>query len=129
RVWPGLDDKRLTAWNALMISALAPAGAVLERPEYLDAARACAGFILETMRDDQGRLLRTYKDGQASIPAYLEDHAFLAEALLALYEATFETRWFAAARELAGEIAERFSDPDGAGLFTTPADQQDLIVR
>ena len=82
RVWPGLDDKRLTAWNALMISALATAGAALDRPDYTDAARTCAGFILETMRDEQGRLLRTYKDGQASIPAYLEDHAFMLEALL-----------------------------------------------
>jgi len=129
RVWPGLDDKRLTAWNALMISALATAGAALDRPDYTDAARTCAGFILEKMRDDQGRLLRTYKDGQASIPAYLEDHAFMVEALLALYEATFETRWFSAARHLAAEISERFSDPGGAGFFTTPSDQQDLIVR
>ncbi len=129
RVWPGLDDKRLTAWNALMISALAPAGAALDRPDYTDAARTCASFLLETMRDEHGRLLRTYKDGQASIPAYLEDHAFLLEALLALYEATFETRWFTAAAELAREINERFSDPGGAGFFTTPADQQDLIVR
>ena len=129
RVWPGLDDKRLTAWNALMVSALAQAGATLERDDYIDAARTCSSFILETLRDEQGRLLRTYKDGRASIPAYLEDYAFLVEALLALYEATFETRWFRAARELASEITERFSDRGGAGFFTTPTEQTDLIVR
>src|SRR6185503_1272968 len=82
RVWPGLDDKRLTSWNALMISALADAGAVLERDEYLDAARGAADFILRELRDSDGRLLRTWKDGQAKLNAYLEDHAFLLEALL-----------------------------------------------
>ena len=74
RVWPGLDDKRLTSWNALMISALAEAGAVLERPEFLDAARGCASFVLEQLRDADGRLLRTFKDGQSRLNAYLEDH-------------------------------------------------------
>src|SRR5262249_31559152 len=64
RAWPGLDDKRLTSWNALMISALAEAGATLGEPRYLDAARAAAAFVLRDLRDDQGRLLRTYKDGQ-----------------------------------------------------------------
>ena len=92
RVWPGLDDKRLTAWNALMIAALADAGAVLGRADYLEAARQCARFLLDQMRDRDGRLLRTYKDGRAALNAYLEDHAFLLEALLVLYEATFETR-------------------------------------
>ncbi|MGH2915779.1 MAG: thioredoxin domain-containing protein, partial [Solirubrobacteraceae bacterium] len=82
RVRPGTDDKRLTAWNALMISALAEAGAVLEEPRYLDAARACAAFVLRSLRDPDGRVLRTYKDGEAKLNAYLEDHAFLVEALL-----------------------------------------------
>ena len=71
-----------------MIAALAEAGAVLGRPDYLDAARSCARFLLEQMRDDDGRLLRTYKDGRAHLNAYLEDHAYLVEALLILYEAT-----------------------------------------
>ena len=78
---PGLDDKRLTAWNALMISALAEAGAVLERADYLDAAVAAAEFVARDMRDADGRLLRTYNRGRAKLPAYLEDHAFLLEAL------------------------------------------------
>src|SRR4051812_2949923 len=75
RVWPGLDDKRLASWNALMIGALADAGAVLERSDYLDAARACAAFVLERMRGEDGRLLRTWKDGEAKLNGYLEDHA------------------------------------------------------
>src|SRR5207253_4760935 len=77
RVWPGLDDKRLASWNALAISAFADAGAVLGRDDYLDAARGCAEFVLDRLRDDQGNLLRTYKDGRAHLNAYLEDHAFL----------------------------------------------------
>jgi uncharacterized protein YyaL (SSP411 family) len=129
RVWPGLDDKRLTAWNALMVTALADAGAVLERGDYLDAARECAGFLLGQMRDEQGRLLRTYKDGRASLGAYLEDHAFLGEALLVLYEATLETRWFIAGRALADAIVERFLDPDAGGFFDTAADHEALVVR
>src|SRR4029450_4866094 len=94
RVWPGLDDKRLSSWNALMISALADAGAVLERADYLEAAEAGADFVLRELRDEGGRLLRSWKDGRGKLNAYLEDHAFLLEALLSLYEATFEPRWF-----------------------------------
>ena len=76
-----------------MIRALAEAGAVLDRADYLDAARAAARFVLDEMRDADGRLLRTYNDGEAKLNGYLEDHAFLLEALVALYEATFEPRW------------------------------------
>ncbi|MDQ3719604.1 MAG: thioredoxin domain-containing protein [Actinomycetota bacterium] len=128
RVWPGLDDKRLAAWNGLMISALAEAGAVLERDDLLDAARACAGFVLAEMRPE-GRLRRTWKDGRARLNAYLEDHAFLLEGLLALYEATFEPRWFAAARELADETIERFADPEQGGFFETSSDHEQLVAR
>jgi uncharacterized protein len=130
RVWPGLDDKRLTAWNALMVSALADAGAVLGRGDYLDAARTCASFLLEQMRDGDGRLLRSYKDGRAALNAYLEDHAFLVEALLVLYEATLETRWFVEARRLADDLVLRFRDTDGAGgFFDTASDHEALVVR
>ena len=129
RVWPGLDDKRLTSWNALMISALAEAGAVLERRDYLDAASACAGFVLAELRDDQGRLLRSWKDGQAKLNAYLEDHAFLLEALLTLYESTFEPRWFAEARALAEAMIERFADEDRGGFFETSSDHERLVAR
>ena len=129
RVWPALDDKRLTAWNALMISALADAGAALERPDYRDAAVACAEFIWREMRDADGRLLRTYNRGEARLGAYLEDHAFLLEALLALYEATFDPRWFAAARELAETILARFSDHERGGFFATADDHEALVAR
>jgi uncharacterized protein YyaL (SSP411 family) len=129
RVWPGLDDKRLTSWNALAIAALADAGAVLGRDDYLDAARSCATFLLEQLRDDDGNLLRTYKDDRAHLNAYLEDHAFLLEALLALYEATFETRWFTEARALADTMIERFGDPERGGFYSTSADHEELIAR
>jgi uncharacterized protein YyaL (SSP411 family) len=129
RVWPGLDDKRLASWNALMISALADAGAVLERDDYLDAARKTADFVLTEMRDESGRLLRTWKDGRARLNAYLEDHAYLVEALLTLYEATFEPRWFAAARELADTMIERFADDERGGFFDTSSDHEQLVAR
>ena len=129
RVWPGLDDKRLASWNALAIAALAEAGAVLGREDYLDAARECAEFVLGSMRDEEGRLLRTYKDGRAHLNGYLEDHAFLLEALLALYEATFEPRWFEQARALAETTIERFGDPERGGFFTTSDDHEELIAR
>jgi uncharacterized protein YyaL (SSP411 family) len=129
RVRPGLDDKRLTAWNALMISALADAGAVLGEPRYLDAARAAADFIGRELRGPDGRLLRTYNRGTAHLNAYLEDHAFLLEALLALYEATFEPRWFGEAERVANEILERFADPERGGFFSTAADHEPLIAR
>jgi uncharacterized protein YyaL (SSP411 family) len=129
RVWPGLDDKRLTSWNGLAIAALADAGAVLGRDDYRDAARACATFLLEQLRDSDGNLLRTYKDGRAHLNAYLEDHAFLLEALLALYEATFEPRWFTEARMLADTMIERFGDPERGGFYSTSADHEELIAR
>src|SRR3954453_22470654 len=129
RVWPGLDDKRLCSWNALMISALADAGAVLENEQYLDAARKCADFILTKMRDESGRLLRTWKDGSARLNAYLEDHAYVVEALLTLYEATWEPRWFETARATADTMIERFADDGRGGFFDTASDHEQLVVR
>jgi uncharacterized protein YyaL (SSP411 family) len=129
RVWPGLDDKRLASWNALMIAALADAGAVLERDDYVDAARASAGFVLDSMRGDDGRLLRTWKDGQAKLNGYLEDHAYMVEALISLYEATFEPRWFAAARELADHMVRHFGDEEAGGFFETADYHEQLIAR
>ncbi len=129
RIWPGLDDKRLTSWNALAISALAEAGAVLRRKDYVEAATEAATFVLRDLRDDDGRLLRTYKDGDARLNAYLEDHAFLLEALIVLYEATFEPRWFAAARELADTMLDRFADTERGGFFETSSDHERLVAR
>jgi uncharacterized protein len=129
RVRPGLDDKRLTSWNALMISALADAGAVLERRDYLDAAVACAEFVLRDLGDGQGRLLRTWKDGRGKLAGYLEDHAYMVEALLTLYEATFDPRWFAEARRLADATIAHFADDEQGGFFTTADDHDELLVR
>lgn len=129
RVPPGLDDKRLTSWNALAISALAEAGGALERDDWLDAARAAADFLLRELRDDDGRLKRSWKDGRATLAGYLEDHAYLTGALLDLYEATFEERWFVAARELADTTIEHFSDPENGGFFMTADDHEQLVTR
>ncbi len=129
RVRPGLDDKRICSWNALMIAVLADAGAALGRQDYLDAASACARFIWESMRDENGHLLRTWKAGKARLNAYLEDHAYVVEALLRLYEATLEVRWFDAARETADAMIERFGDDENGGFFTTSDDHEELIAR
>ena len=129
REWPGLDDKRLASWNALMIGALGEAGAVLGRDDYLEAARSGAEFVLRDLRDGDGRLLRTYKDSEARLNAYLEDHAFLLDALLTLYETTFEARWFEAAQELADTMIARFGDPERGGFYSTSDDHEQLIAR
>jgi uncharacterized protein YyaL (SSP411 family) len=149
RTRPGLDDKRLTSWNALAISALAEVGAHLaglptELPadetvalpaglqatgkRYLDAATGCAEFVWRDLRTD-GKLLRTFSNGEAKITAYLEDHAFLLEAMTALFEATCEERWLARATELADETIARFGDPENGGFFSTAADGEALIAR
>jgi uncharacterized protein YyaL (SSP411 family) len=132
RTRPGLDDKRLTSWNALMVAALADAGAVLGGPDglrYLEAAERCAEFILSELRDGEGRLLRTYSEGGARIGGYLEDHAFLLEALIVLFEATCEERWLTEARALAEQTIDRFADSEKGGFFSTPADGEALIAR
>jgi hypothetical protein len=128
RTRPGLDDKRLTSWNALMIAALAEAGAALDEARYTDAAVACAEFVLRDLRDSDGRLLRTYNDGAAKLDGYLEDHAFLLEALLALFEATCEERWFIDARALADTLIMRFADPKNGGFFSTAADIGEALI-
>jgi uncharacterized protein len=124
RTRPGLDDKRLTSWNALMISALVEAG-----DPYLEAAVECADFVLRELRTQDGRLLRTYSAGEAKIDGYLEDHAFLLEAFIALFEATCEERWLTHATSLADELIERFADPERGGFFSTAADGEQLIAR
>jgi len=134
RVWPALDDKRLASWNALAISALADAGATLGRDDYVAAAREAASFVLERMRRPDGRLLRTFSTnaggvGEARLDGYLEDHAFLLEALLELYEATFEERWFTEARALAEVLLHHFADDERGGFFSVADDHEALIAR
>jgi uncharacterized protein len=129
RARPGLDDKRLTSWNALAIAALADAGATLAEDRYLQAAIACGEFVLDRLRDGHGRLLRTYSGDEARLGGYLEDHAYMLEAMLVLFEATCEERWLERARELAEQIVARFADPEHGGFFTTAADSEELIAR
>jgi len=112
-----------------MIAALADAGAALQEPTYMAAAVECTEFLLTGMRDDAGRLLRSYNDGRAKIPAYLEDHAFLLEALVILFEASCEERWYHEACALADELIARFADPERGGFFSTAADGEALIAR
>ena len=129
RVWPGLDDKVLTAWNGLMLTAFAEAGRALDRPDYVAAAVANAEFLHATMRQPDGRLLRSWKDGAgARYNAYLEDYAFLADGLLALYQTTFDPRWFIWARELTDRMLDHFRDPAG-GFFDTSDDHEELLHR
>ncbi|HVL80707.1 MAG TPA: thioredoxin domain-containing protein [Actinomycetota bacterium] len=128
RVRPGRDDKVLASWNGLAIAALAEAGAAFGRDDLIDAARRAATFILGEMRGPDGRLLHSWRSGQAKIAGLLEDHAYLADGLLALWEATFEPRWLEESHRLATEAVERFSDSAG-GFFTTASDATDLVVR
>ncbi|MGH2466879.1 MAG: thioredoxin domain-containing protein, partial [Candidatus Limnocylindrales bacterium] len=106
----------------------AEAGAALRRPAYVAAAERAAALLLEQAVDDQGRLRRTWKDGRAGPIGILEDHAALADGLLALYEATFDERWFAAARRLLDRVLDHFTDPAG-GWFDTADDGERLIIR
>jgi uncharacterized protein YyaL (SSP411 family) len=128
RVRPGRDDKSLAAWNGMMLTAFAEAANILGRDDYRTIARRNADFILsELVRD--GRMLRTFKTGQARLNAYLEDYAYVAEGLLALYEATFELKYFEAARRLADQMLEHFWDDADGGFFFTSSDHEELITR
>jgi uncharacterized protein YyaL (SSP411 family) len=128
RVWPGRDEKILTAWNGLMIRAMADAGRVLQRVDYRDAAVRAADFVLGVLGQN-GRLVRTYKDGVAKLNGYLEDYAFLADGLLALYAATFEPRWFVEAKELGDAMLTWFWDDSLAAFFDTSSDHEALVTR
>jgi uncharacterized protein len=128
RVAPALDDKVLTSWNAMMLRAFAESARVLERDDYLEAAVGNAEFLLRELRVD-GRLMRTWKDGRASIGAFLEDHALLADALLAVYEATGDVRWVAEARALADTLIERFHAEDEGVFYDAAHDADQLVVR
>ena len=128
RVPPSLDDKILTSWNGLMLASLAEAARVLKRADYLAAARRAGEFLLDQMLSDGGRLYRSHKDGRSKLNAYLEDYANLIDALLELYQSTFEAGWFAAARQLADTALMRFRSDDG-GFYDTSDDHESLIVR
>jgi hypothetical protein len=128
RVPPGLDDKVLAAWNGLALAALAGAGRALDRPDYLAAAMASAEFLTTALMPD-GRLRRSWKDGEARILGYLEDHAMVGAGLLAAYEAGFDRRWLERSQALAEQAIRLFWDETLEAFFDTGADQEALVVR
>ena len=130
RVWPGLDDKVLTAWNGLMLAAFAEAGRVLERADYVQIAEENAEFLARNMQTENGRLQRTWKAGsRAKYNGYLEDYAYLADGLLALYQTTFDPRWFAWVEELVQQMLDHFGDDEDGGFFDTSDDHEALLYR
>jgi uncharacterized protein YyaL (SSP411 family) len=128
RVWPARDEKILTAWNALMIKGLSLAARVLNRPDLADAAGAAVDFIRRTLWRD-GRLLATTKDGRAHLPAYLDDYAFLADALLELLQTRWRSSDLEFAQALCAVLLSQFEDREAGGFFFTAADHEQLIHR
>ena len=129
RIRPGLDDKCLTAWNGMMIKALADAATVLNHELYYSKAAAAAKFILTNVKTKNGGLYRNFKNGKASITGFLDDYAFLIEALIGLYEYDFEEYWLTEAKALADYVITNFSDPDSPMFFYTSAESESLIAR
>jgi len=129
RVRPGKDDKVLVSWNGLTIDSIARAAAVFDEPRFLTAAERAADFILQNMRRDDGRLLHTWRCGVANLDAYLDDYACLANALISLYEASFEERWITTAVELMEAVLAHFRDEEGGGFYFTADDHEQLLVR
>ena len=128
RIKPGRDEKVLTAWNGLMLASFAEASAILERSDYRKIAEANARFLLFHLQKD-GLLLRTHKDGEAKLNAYLEDYACLIEGLICLYEATGELSWIESAVTLADKMIEQFWDESEGGFFFTGKSHEKLIIR
>jgi uncharacterized protein len=126
---PHLDDKILTDWNGLMISSLAFGSRVLNEPRYADAARKAADFIMNNMKRKDGRLLHRYRDGEASIPGFIEDYAFFSHGLFDLYEATFDPKYLEESQRVTKEMARLFWDDLQGGFFFTANDSEKLIAR
>ncbi|KAB2879177.1 thioredoxin domain-containing protein [bacterium] len=129
RIHPLKDDKILTDWNGLMIAALAKGAQVFDKPEYADAARRAADFILSTLRDPNGRLLKRYRQGAAGLPAHLDDYAFMVWGLLDLYETAFDVKYLESALELNKTMTEFYWDKENGGFYFTGSDAEKLITR
>ncbi len=129
RIPPATDTKIITAWNGMAIAALAEAGAALDAPRFTDAAADAAAFILSNCCTENGRLLRIHSAGKASVPAFIEDYAALADGLLSLYEATAEEHWFAGARALIEEACLLFWDEEHGAFFTVANDGEQLVAK
>lgn len=126
---PHLDDKIMADWNGLMISAFAFASLVLDDARYCDAARRSVDFILDSLLDQNGRLLHRYRDGQSGILGTLEDYAFFILGLLDTYEATLDPKYFRSARALTDRMIELFEDQENGGFYLSGIDAEKLIVR
>jgi uncharacterized protein YyaL (SSP411 family) len=126
---PLRDDKAIASWNGLALAALAEAGWRLERPDWVEAARALGEFLLGPLSDDEGGLLRSWRDGRTSGTAFLDDYANVAHGLLELHVATGELRWLAEANRLARLAVERFGDEEHGGFFLSPAGAERLVAR
>jgi uncharacterized protein len=127
---PHLDDKSIVAWNALMISALARGGVILNDPRYTAAATKAAGFIRDNLYDRKSHeLSRIYRDGPFGVAGFLEDYAFYIESLLDLYESTLDVQWLSLAIDLQSAQDRMFGDAEGGGYFSTRAGDTSLLVR
>ncbi|WP_047152822.1 thioredoxin domain-containing protein [Aneurinibacillus tyrosinisolvens] len=129
RVHPGKDDKILTAWNGLMIAAMARGAIVLSEPAYAEAAAKAVSFIRENLQNENGRLLARYREGEAAFPAYVDDYAFLIWGLLELYEATFDTDYIVYALDLQEQQFELFWDREEGGFYFYGSDSEQLLLR
>ncbi len=129
RIHPLKDDKILTDWNGLMIAALAVAGRVLDDTSYISAAKQAADFVWNTLRDENGLLMKRFRDSEAGLPAHLDDYAFLVWGMLEIHQADFDTEYLKRALDLNQVMLETFWDYEAGGLFFTAADQTDLIHR
>ncbi len=126
---PRLDDKILTAWNALMLQGYVDAYKALGKETYREAALKNARFLLDNMLQNDGRLLRNYKDGHAKIDAFLDDYVLLAQALMSLYEITFDEQWLFHAEKLLQYAQQHFNDPNNPLCYYTPDNSQSLVAR
>jgi uncharacterized protein YyaL (SSP411 family) len=126
---PHLDDKILTSWNGLMISAFARAHRGLRNPDHLRSAERASQFLLAHLRDSKGNLLRRYRDGEARFEGHLDDYAFLAQGLLDLYESSLQARWLRYAVELTERMVEFFWDDEHGGFYDTAGHDQTILVR
>jgi len=129
RIHPSKDDKILTDWNGLMITALAKGSQALRKPEYADAARRAADFALQSLRRRDGRLLHRYRDGEANLRGYVDDYAFFIWGLIELYETTFKVSYLKEALSLTDEMLTLFWDDREGGLYFTGSDSEELLVR
>ena len=129
RARPGLDDKTITSWNALMISAFSRGFQVFTEKSYLYAAERAAAFVMDKMRTEDGKLLRTHRAGESKFHAYLEDYSYTIRAFIDLYEAGFDKQWLCAAEQLTEEMIAQFWEEKSASLFNTSQFHKNLIVR